>query len=66
MFNSASKLDKIIDRLSKRHIETQTRGYVSMGTRFKVFHTPGTPSDVWEKIDDAALVNRVTGVPAGW
>lgn len=62
MSDSAAKLDKIIDRLSKQHIETQTWGYVSTGTRFKVFHTPGTPRDVWEKIDDAALVHRLTGV----
>ena len=52
----------VIDRLSRWTIETQTWGYVSTGTRFKVFHTPGTPRDVWEKIDDAALVHRLTGV----
>ena len=62
MTNSTSKHDKILDRLSTQHIETQTWGYVSTGTRFKVFHTPGTPRDVWEKIDDAGLVNRLTGV----
>lgn len=34
---------------------------MSTGTRFKVFHTPGTPRNVHEKIDDAALVHRLTG-----
>jgi L-rhamnose isomerase/sugar isomerase len=51
-----------VERLSRQHIETQTWGYVSTGTRFKVFHTPGTPRDVREKIDDAALVHELTGV----
>ena len=54
--------DDILDRLCTQHIETQTWGYVSTGTRFKVYHTPGTPRDIWEKIDDAALVHRLTGV----
>ncbi|MFC7620711.1 TIM barrel protein [Microlunatus sp. GCM10028923] len=49
-------------RLAARTIETQSWGYVSTGTRFKVHHTPGTPRDIWEKIDDAALVHRLTGV----
>ena len=52
----------VVARLSRQHIETQTWGYVSTGTRFKVFHTPGTPRTVQEKIDDAALVHRFTGV----
>ncbi|WP_283134638.1 L-rhamnose isomerase [Rhizohabitans arisaemae] len=54
--------DEIVERLSRQHIETQSWGYVSTGTRFKVFNTPGTPRDVREKIDDAALVHRLTGV----
>jgi L-rhamnose isomerase/sugar isomerase len=53
---------RILDRLALQHIETQSWGYVSTGTRFKVFNTPGTPRDVREKIDDAALVHRLTGV----
>ena len=52
----------IVDRLTRQHIETQSWGYVSTGTRFKVYTTPGTPRDVWEKIDDAALVHELTGV----
>jgi L-rhamnose isomerase/sugar isomerase len=51
-----------VERLSRQHIETQSWGYVSTGTRFKVFHTPGTARDVREKIDDAALVHELTGV----
>jgi L-rhamnose isomerase/sugar isomerase len=53
---------RVTRRLSQLSVETQTWGFVSTGTRFKTFHTPGTPRDVWEKIDDAALVHRLTGV----
>ncbi|MFC8097790.1 L-rhamnose isomerase [Streptomyces sp. NPDC057363] len=59
---AALSKDQILDRLAVQHIETQSWGYVSTGTRFKVFNTPGTPRDVYEKIDDAALVHRLTGV----
>jgi L-rhamnose isomerase/sugar isomerase len=52
----------VLEQLSRQHIETQSWGYVSTGTRFKVFHTRGTPRTVWEKIDDAALVHELTGV----
>lgn len=37
---------------------------MNTGTRSKVFITPGAPQDVREKIDDAALVHRLTGVVA--
>lgn len=53
---------EIVSRLSRLHIETQSWGYVSAGTRFKVFNTSGTARDIWEKIDDAALVHHLTGV----
>lgn len=62
MSELSNRTEAILDRLAKQHIETQTWGYVSTGTRFKVFHTAGTPRDVREKIDDAALVHRLTGV----
>jgi len=54
--------DKIIERLARQRVETQSWGYVSTGTRFKVFHTPGTPRTVYEKIDDASLVHQLTGI----
>ncbi|MBZ2195425.1 L-rhamnose isomerase [Occultella gossypii] len=53
---------EVVDRIVKLSIETQSWGYVSTGTRFKVFDTPGTARDVWEKIDDAAEVHQLTGV----
>jgi len=43
-------------------IETPSWGYANSGTRFKVFPQPGVPRTVEEKLDDAALVHRLTGV----
>jgi L-rhamnose isomerase / sugar isomerase len=43
-------------------IEVPSWAYGNSGTRFKVFTTPGTPRDPWEKIADAAQVNAMTGL----
>ena len=45
-------------------IEVPSWAYGNSGTRFKVFTTPGTPRDPWEKIADAAQVNAMTGLGA--
>jgi L-rhamnose isomerase/sugar isomerase len=50
-----------------RHLETQeielpSWAFGNSGTRFKVFSTPGTPRTVKEKIQDAAMVHRMTGL----
>jgi L-rhamnose isomerase/sugar isomerase len=42
-------------------IETPSWGYGDSGTRFATFQQPGRPRDVFERIDDAAEVHRVTG-----
>ena len=42
-------------------VETPSWGYGDSGTRFGVFAQPGRPRDVFEKIDDAAEVHRLTG-----
>jgi L-rhamnose isomerase/sugar isomerase len=42
-------------------IETPSWGYGDSGTRFGVFPRPGRPRDVYEKLDDAAEVHRLTG-----
>ena len=41
-------------------IETPSWGYGDSGTRFAVFAQPGRPRDVFERIDDAAEVHRLT------
>ncbi|WP_152352566.1 L-rhamnose isomerase [Brachybacterium subflavum] len=42
-------------------IEVPSWGYGNSGTRFKVFTTPGTPRDPYEKIADAAQTHAFTG-----
>ena len=39
-------------------IETPSWAYGNSGTRFKVFAQPGVPRDPYEKIADAATVQR--------
>src|SRR3954451_12986160 len=43
-------------------IEVPSWAYGNSGTRFKVFPSPGTPRTVEEKIADAAMVHRFTGL----
>lgn len=42
-------------------VETASWAYGNSGTRFKVFGQAGVPRDPFEKIDDAAVVHRLTG-----
>ena len=48
--------------LDRLQIEVPSWAYGNSGTRFKVFTTPGTPRDPWEKIADAAQVHAATGL----
>ena len=48
--------------LSAQRIETPSWGYGNSGTRFGTFAAPGAARNVWEKIDDAAEVQRLCGV----
>ena len=43
-------------------VETPSWGYGNSGTRFKVFPQPGVPRTPFEKVEDAAIVGRFTGV----
>jgi L-rhamnose isomerase/sugar isomerase len=54
--------DTISDRLGELAIEVPSWAYGNSGTRFKVFGQPGTPRTVEEKIADAAMVHRFTGL----
>jgi L-rhamnose isomerase/sugar isomerase len=47
--------------LSELSIETPSWGYGDSGTRFAVFPQPGRPRDVFEKLEDASEVHRLTG-----
>lgn len=42
-------------------IEVPSWAFGNAGTRFKVFSSPGVPRDPFEKISDAAQVNKYTG-----
>src|SRR3954452_8875525 len=49
------------EALAALEIETPSWGYGDSGTRFAVFQQPGRPRDVFEKLEDAAEVHRLTG-----
>ena len=48
--------------LREQTIELPSWAFGNSGTRFKVFPSPGTPRNAYEKIDDAAQVHRFTGI----
>ncbi|NQX24740.1 L-rhamnose isomerase [Curtobacterium sp. VKM Ac-2852] len=52
----------IADQLARQQIELPSWAFGNSGTRFKVFSTPGTPRDPYEKIADAAQVHEYTGL----
>jgi L-rhamnose isomerase/sugar isomerase len=52
----------ITPQLERLAIEVPSWAYGNSGTRFKVFGSAGTPRSVEEKIADAAVVNRLTGL----
>ena len=55
---SAKEAKEVLKRF---YIETPSWAYGNSGTRFKVFAQPGVPRDPYEKISDAAQVNKYTG-----
>jgi L-rhamnose isomerase / sugar isomerase len=48
--------------LSRQEIELPSWAFGNSGTRFKVFSQPGVPRSPEEKIADAAMVHKYTGV----
>lgn len=48
--------------LTEQAIELPSWAFGNSGTRFKVFGSPGTPRDPFEKISDAAQVHKHTGL----
>lgn len=55
-------IDDVIAALQQFRVETPSWGYGDSGTRFKVFHWPGAASTLREKLEDAARVQKVTGI----
>lgn len=54
-------VDAIRQALSAFELETPSWGYGDSGTRFAIFQQPGRPRDVFERLQDAAEVHRLTG-----
>ena len=52
----------IAPRLAEQAIELPSWAFGNSGTRFKVFAQPGVPRDPFEKVSDAAQVNKHTGL----
>ena len=52
----------ILTQLEGQAIELPSWAFGNSGTRFRVFTTPGTPRDPYEKIADAAKVNEFTAL----
>jgi L-rhamnose isomerase/sugar isomerase len=59
---TAPALERIDWAMNGVNIEIPSWGFVNTGTRFRVFPQQGVPRSVFEKIDDAATVNRYTGI----
>lgn len=58
-----TKLSKdMLEVLARLKIEVPSWAYGNTGTRFRVFSQPGVPRDPFEKIEDAAQVNKYTGL----
>jgi L-rhamnose isomerase / sugar isomerase len=60
--NRGINLDEVKTRLKALKVETPSWGYADQGTRFKTFQKVGVPRDTFEKMEDAAMVHRVTGI----
>ena len=52
----------VIGAIQRFRVETPSWGYGNSGTRFKVFPWPGAARNLREKLEDAAMVQRVTGI----
>jgi L-rhamnose isomerase/sugar isomerase len=57
-----TSFDQITDALAAQVIELPSWAFGNSGTRFRVFPQAGVPRDPFEKIADAAEVNRLTGL----
>jgi L-rhamnose isomerase/sugar isomerase len=55
-------LELVKASLKKQHIETPSWGYANSGTRFKAFAWPGAATTTPQKLDDASLVHKMTGI----
>ncbi len=55
-------VEQVIQRLIQQRIETPSWGYGDSGTRFHVFTQQGAAKNVYQRLEDAAQVHKVTGI----
>lgn len=55
-------INPVKDMLKKQKIETASWAFANSGTRFKAFPHPGAATTTRQKLDDAAIVHKMTGV----
>jgi len=55
-------LEVVKQRLKAQKVETPSWGYSNSGTRFGVFEQRAAARDVFERLEDAAEVHRLTGI----
>jgi len=55
-------VEAIKTALKAQRIETPSWGYANSGTRFKAFPWPGAAVTTRQKLDDAAMVHKMTGI----
>lgn len=60
--NEGWDVEKLLEDLKQIKFELPSWGFGDMGTRFATFHEPGAARNVYEKIEDAAFVNRIMGI----
>lgn len=58
-------VDEVLQAIQAFTLETPSWGYGNSGTRFKVFPWPGAARTLLEKLEDAAMVQRLTGACPG-
>ena len=55
-------VEQVKTAIKNHHIETPSWGYANSGTRFKAFPWPGAAVTTRQKLDDAAVVHKLTGI----
>lgn len=54
-------IDAVTEAVSKFHVAVPSWGVGTGGTRFARFPGPGEPRNIYEKLDDCAVINYLTG-----
>jgi L-rhamnose isomerase / sugar isomerase len=55
-------IERVKDSLRSQKIETASWAFANSGTRFKAFPHPGAATTTRQKLDDAAMVHKLTGI----